>query len=867
MNNPSIYRWTDIFRITGIAAVYILLAVATMCGFDQTDLLAPIWPPSGFALAVLLLWGARLWPAIALGSFLANFLVGKSISVIITFTLGNTIEPLAAIWFLNWYFKDSVNSEIIYLRRTSDYRQLGLAAIIAVSVSSLFTVFAFFCFGELQSTMLPGKVIYMWITNLSGIVIMTPFMLTWRTLPQGWFRRSRAFESLSFLTLAFVVGQIIFLGWFSDIFGTIARGYWVLIFIAWGAVRYGRHGTLLMLTIISIQSIVGASRGIGFFGEDIRESGLINMQLSLILVSNIGLLLALVIRELKQSQTEMQLAALVYQTSNEGMMVTDAQDCIISVNPAFTDITGYQYEEVAGTHPTEQNSDLHDQNCVHTIWQTIDDSGRWRGEITNRRKNGETFTEMLNVNSVYNQDGSLRCRVSLFSDISELKKNEETIWKQANYDALTDLPNRWWLTRYLEDELGNCKNQTHRLALILIDLDDFKAINEAHSHAFGDQLLKETAVRLRQSLPDICRIGRLGGDEFVVTLSRRHDKYDVERLVNRIIDTLKHPFQIENKTIYATASMGIAEYPRDAESIDTLLKRADLAMYAAKKDGRNRFCCYSPAMQAAVDERMRLAHDLRLAIAEQQLRVHYQPIVDLATGNIHKAEALVRWLHPKLGLISPAIFIPIAEETGLIAEIGDWVFKQAVAQAKFLINFVNRDFQISVNKSPVQFKSMPDTCSQWLDYLKKFGLLGRNIVLEITEGLLMEAKDDIVHHLLTARDNGMQVALDDFGTGYSSLAYLKKFDIDYIKIDQSFVRNLHKDSNDFALCETMVVMAHKLGLMVIAEGIETAEQLALLREIGCDYGQGCLFSKPVPADDFNKLVRNSMTTKADSFTV
>ena len=549
---------------------------------------------------------------------------------------------------------------------------------------------------------------------------------------------------------------------------------------------------------------------------------------------------------------ELQLALLVYQNSSEAMMVTDANGTILTINAAFTRLTGRTQEEVIGKNPeTFGNGNGH--AFYHAIWQEIGDNGHWEGEIVDRRKSGETYTKWLTINTIFNEDGTVHRRVVLFYDITEKKKTEELIWQQANFDPLTGLPNR----RMFHDRLDQDMKKAHRagepLALLFLDLDHFKEVNDTLGHSIGDLLLKEAANRLVNCVRESDTVARLGGDEFTVILGELDEPGCVERVVQDILHHLSEPFQLGEEMAYITTSIGITLYPEDATEIDALLKNADQAMYSAKQMGRNRCSYFTQSMQEAAQTRMRLANDLRGALAGDQLRVYYQPIVELSTGAIHKAEALIRWEHPKSGLISPAEFIPVAEETGIIVEIGDFVFLEALRQCQTWRATSHPAFQISVNKSPVQFRN-ERTLNTWADQLKTLNLSGQSIVVEITEGLLMDANTAVTDKLLQFRDAGIQVALDDFGTGYSSLSYLQRFDIDYIKIDQTFVRNLTPGSNDLALCEAIIVMAHKLGMQVVAEGVETTMQRNLLRAAGCDYAQGYLFSKPLPAADFESLL-------------
>jgi diguanylate cyclase (GGDEF)-like protein len=398
----------------------------------------------------------------------------------------------------------------------------------------------------------------------------------------------------------------------------------------------------------------------------------------------------------------------------------------------------------------------------------------------------------------------------------------------------------------------------HKVALMFIDLDWFKSVNDTLGHSKGDILLQQVGHRLVECVRETDTVSRQGGDEFTIVLGDLEDLGIVERIATGILHKLATTYDLNDATAYVSASIGITLYPTDATSIDDLLKGADQAMYESKNLGRNRFNYFKPIMQQAALKRVEIINDLRLAVAEQQFMLLYQPIVDLATGEIHKAEALIRWVHPIRGIISPLDFIPIAEETGMIVAIGEWVFKEAANQAAEWLLCHHSAIQISINKSPVQFRDEQEGMIDWIDYLERLGLKGSSITVEITEGLLLDASSQINNQLLKYRDAGIQVSLDDFGTGYSSLAYLKKFDIDFLKIDQSFVRGIAPNSSDMALCEAIIVMAHKLGMKVIAEGIETQDQHDLLKRAGCDYGQGYLFSRPIPAVEFEKFFQPSI---------
>ncbi len=570
------------------------------------------------------------------------------------------------------------------------------------------------------------------------------------------------------------------------------------------------------------------------------------------LIENIANLVGISL-ERKQFEEELQLASMVYSNSSEAIMVTDEENRIIAINPAFSAITGYSMHEVSGKEPSLLKSGRHDADFYRVMWREIETTGMWQGEVWNRRRNGEIFPEWLTINTIFNQDGSVHRHVALFSDITDKVRTDELIWKQANFDLLTDLPNRRMFYDRLEQEIKKSHRAGQLLALLFIDLDRFKEVNDTLGHEAGDVLLVEAADRIVSCVRESDMVARLGGDEFTVILSELQDASSVGKISQNILARLSEPFRLGPELAYVTASIGITFYPNDALDVQQLIRNADQAMYVAKNSGRNRFSHFTISMQEQAQQRLRILNDLRSAISAGQFRVHFQPIVDLSTGRVVKAEALLRWMHPERGMVSPMEFIPLAEETGLIHEIGDWVFRES---ARWMARWIERrdSFQVSVNGSPVQFLSEADFIGKWMEHLDTLGLSGRHFVVEITEGVLLDADSSVTDKLLRFRDSGISVAIDDFGTGYSSLSYLKKFDIDYLKIDRSFVRDLATDPSDMALSEAIIVMAHKLGLKVVAEGVETEQQKNLLAAAGCDYAQGYLFSKPLPPEEFETLL-------------
>ncbi|WP_373989606.1 EAL domain-containing protein [Duganella sp. BuS-21] len=461
----------------------------------------------------------------------------------------------------------------------------------------------------------------------------------------------------------------------------------------------------------------------------------------------------------------------------------------------------------------------------------------------------------VSVNAIDTEAGSHPHHLCMIEDVTAKRQSEALIWQQANFDTLTHLPNRrMFLDRLGHDMLKSQRDQS-RIAILFIDLDHFKEVNDTLGHQQGDVLLVEAARRISACVRKSDTVARLGGDEFTVILCELDSTEHVERIAQEILRRLLQPFDLGPEQAFVSASIGITLYPDDALDVDNLLKHADQAMYAAKGAGRNRYSYFTPTLQVAALSRMRLTNDLRGALKGEQFELYFQPIVHLASGAIHKAEALIRWRHPQRGVVSPLEFIPLAESSGLIVEIGDWVFRESARWVQRWRQQHDPAFQVSLNQSPLEFQREGGSYQGWLDHLQSLALPGQSLVVEITEGLLLDASNAVSDRLLQLRDAGIQVALDDFGTGYSSLSYLKKFDIDYLKIDRSFTRNLAPDSSDMALSEAIIVMAHKLELKVIAEGVETPEQRDLLAAAGCDYGQGYLFAKPMPAAEFDVFLR------------
>jgi diguanylate cyclase (GGDEF)-like protein/PAS domain S-box-containing protein len=563
------------------------------------------------------------------------------------------------------------------------------------------------------------------------------------------------------------------------------------------------------------------------------------------------------VSEQKKALEELRLATIVYENSSEAMAVTDANNIIISVNPAFTTITGYTMSECLGKNMNMLSSGRHDSQFYQNVWESVLSTGSWQGEIWNKRKNGEVFVEYLIINTELDAHGEVTRRVAQFSDISETKATQALILKQANYDSLTGLPNRRLFMEHFRKEVLLLDHNKGFGALLFIDLDRFKEVNDSLGHDQGDLLLVKAAQRLTVCVGESDLVARMSGDEFTIVLNSIDSHTNLEIALKKILKSMSEPYQLGSYKAYISASVGITLFPDDSNDVGELLSNADQAMYAAKKNGGNCFHYFTECMQVKAQQRLQLISDLHSALEEQQFVLHYQPIVQMSDQKVVKAEALVRWQHPAKGLVMPDEFIEVAEENGMIIEIGEWVFKQACQQLKQWHSNGFDYVQLSINASPLQFKADGIKPSLWEEELSYGEDSKLSMVIEITENFLLEKNGDVRQRISQLQSLGFKLAIDDFGTGYSSVSYLKELNGNYLKIDRSFVQNISEISNDLVLCEAIIAMAHKLGVKVIAEGIETQEQYQLLHDAGCDFGQGWLFSKAVCAESFFGLLKSN----------
>lgn len=564
-------------------------------------------------------------------------------------------------------------------------------------------------------------------------------------------------------------------------------------------------------------------------------------------------------KTLEAQRNKEQLSSLsqAVEQSPVSVMITDTNANIVYVNQAFEKISGYTAEEVFGKTPQLFKSDKTPISLYKDLWHTITSQHTWEGEFENRRRNGELFWVHSHIAPVFDEDGNIINFLAMQEDITKQKKQAELIQYQAFYDLLTNLPNRALVLDRLNRFLIDAKRREKRLAVLFLDLDNFKKINDSMGHIEGDNLLVQVAKRLRGTLREGDTVGRLGGDEFIVLLSSTNNINDTHHVAKNLLNCFHDAFNLNGKEFKITASLGIAVYPEDGQTGTDLLRNADTAMYHAKEQGRNTYCYFTDEMNQAISRRLLIEEQLHDALARDEIHICYQPLIDTKTKRTIKAEALLRWDNKALGAISPDEFIPIAEQSGLINELGRYVISQALDWAAQNTRLLNQDFKIAVNLSPRQFRDL-DLIPFIQQTLQQNHISSNHLELEITEGVLMQGSAQIDKALADIRQMGISIAMDDFGTGYSSLSQLRRYHFDVLKIDRSFIRDITIDPADHLLVNSIIAMAHSLGLEVVGEGVESQAQLEQLRKQQCDMVQGYLLSPPVLPDKLNTLLKQEM---------
>ena len=964
--------------------LYAYIAGYILKNFSSSSGASMIWVPAGIGLAMLLNYGNRFWPFIFVAAIVGEVLGGFDLFISFQLAASSTLAAVIGSLLLQHVF--SFNKDITSIL---DIASLFVVSVItALVASSLSTLLLMHAGLSENDTYL--NIFYTWfVGDFFGAAFFTPVILVWRTAPKDWFKTPRLYEVLVFFGLVFLFGQAVIFGWLHNEFAQLEflnRGYFVYPILLVAALRYGRHGAMLILAMTVLQSILGAYEGHGFFNKNLmNDPAPISIWAYLSLMCLVGLLVSLIIESIegktndllqvegrfraiiermpvsmalldmqkrsvefvnkaytdltgyqaedlqnsdkwwdlvypdpqyrkeiqrewndrlhqaRQTQSAMapleswttckngsrkyiswgsvqagdkfaiygidlterkhdedllRITSSVYQAIGEAVFIMDGKNNIVVVNDVFQEITGYTEAEIVGKELPSILVKAHGARSYSDLIPSLDSVGHWEGQVWMKRKADTEYLGFLSIFTALDDTGSVRQRVGMVSPVSDQKRTREIINRQANYDALTGLPNRRLFLDRVDESIKRADRAKNTFALLFVDLDHFKDINDTSGHDVGDEILRRVSDRFKEEVRESDTVARIGGDEFTIILNDLDSPQNIDKVLLAITDRLAEPIEIEGQVFHISASLGIAFYPQDANSTKGLLMKADQAMYAVKNQGRNGFHYFTQSLQELADRKMKIISELRTALQENQFDVFYQPIVDLKTKEVIHAEALLRWRRHDGVLILPEHFIEVAEDSGLIIEMGDWVFRQ-VCQFLLALPKSENNISVGINVSATQFNSNKHSALNWIEYLHELNLSTERVILEITEHTMMNQNARVSQKIALLHESGFRFAIDDFGTGYSSLSALRNFNFDFLKIDSSFTAQIAQASADRALVQAMITMGSGLNLQSIAEGVETEEQRQILLDIGCQIGQGYLFGRPMSRTDFQMHLKQA----------
>jgi diguanylate cyclase (GGDEF)-like protein/PAS domain S-box-containing protein len=836
----------DYNKMFVLAVVYFLAAKFGLSLAMSTEQVTTIWPPTGIALAALLLLGYEVWPGIFLGAFVANLLTNEPVLVAFGIAIGNTLSGLLAAFMLK-----KVGMRL-KLDRLLDVLWLALfGSILSTVVSASIGVLNLMAGGLVQPQNFGHVWLTWWVGDLTGILVVAPIVLLLREKTNLGIIIYRKWEGLTLLSLLFIFAYFVFFRFESSVSTHLMR--FLFPFLIWAALRFSQIGAIVVSFTIAAIAIWATILGKGPFTSSSVEQNLIYLSTYLFIITITALVLAAVVAERKKVEiglesTENRFKALI-ENSADGVVLIDSQANIIYSSNAITKLLGYEVNEFVGRngfdlmHPEDtarvqqvflQLLQSAPGAVVNTEYRYLHKDGSWHWiEATGNNLLSKKEVKAIVVN---------------YRDVTERKAIEERVRYQAGHDPLTDLSNRAYFSDTIEELIRNPKRKA--FALLVLDMDRFKIINDSLGHAVGDAILQQAAIRIKSCTQGLC--ARLGGDEFTVLFDNYKGERDAAQLSQQILEEFKAPFYLDNREIFLSVSIGISIYPDDGRDSATLLKNADAALYRAKEQGRNNYQFYIPSLNASVSKQLSLENSLRKAIAEKEFVVYYIPQVDSRTGRIVSLEALVRWRNPESGLIFPDEFIPLAEASGLIEEIDEFVLRTAVKQTSEWNRAGFPNLGISVNLSSRQFK--PKLVKFLREILTEYHLPPRNLVLELTERSLIESSVEVMEIMQRIKSMGVKISIDDFNTGYSTLNYIKRFPIDYLKIGIQFIKGVPHNNDDCAIAKSIITLGHSLGKGVVAEGVEGKPQLQFLQNQGVDLMQGYLFSGPVPTESLQEIL-------------
>lgn len=976
--------WTkrDIPPILALALAYWLAAKLGLY-ISHFGPITLVWPPTGISLFILVMFGYRWWPGIALGAFLTTIATYNP-AIIIGTTASGTLEALLGAWLLNL---SKFDRKLNHPRDV--WLLIALGAGLSAAAGALLGLAGQLAGKAISLNSAPMAFADLWMSHALSNLVFTPFLFAFAHTESGtWLRIRQRLGEVGVLTLFVEVGcLVVFFGW-SPIQANIhPRAFILLPFAVWAAIRFQQRGAAVLTVLVAGFAFWGLSNGLMTYLDSDLQTAYIDYWLYMATLATTGLFIAATYsgrlrselalrdtetkyRELVESaqaiiwqgtldkrftyvsheaetllgytaeewtsspdfwanhmhpddrnwalaystaqighlkehsleyrmqakdgrevwlqdnvrviadnegkpsqlmgimlditarrgaEVRLRMAQQAFEHTAEGILITDAGLKVLEVNQGFIQITGYERDEILGSDPGFLKAGRRDDEKYYSeIVRIISSKGQWAGEAWSRRKSGEIFPVWLSISVVKKENDEVINYIAVFNDITQRKESEQQLNYLSNHDALTGLPNRNLLHERIKNALNRAKRSPKypQVAILFIDIDRFKVINDTLGHSVGDLLLQEVAKRLVSCLRNTDTIARQGGDEFVVLLEQFDDAQKLDIVARKIMDTLAKPLSLPGQEVHITVSIGISVSPEDGSDLHSLLKNADAAMYRAKEQGKNTFQFYAVDINLHSFERLALENSLRRAIERNELVLHYQPKVDMETGRVVSAEALMRWNHPDMGAVLPGQFIALAEETGLINSIGTWALYEVCRQNQIWQKIGLPPITVAVNLSARQFDDM-HLYDKVADALNVSGLDPQWLELEITESLIMRNADQTIEVLQRFREIGLKISIDDFGTGYSSLAYLKSFPVDALKIDRSFIRGVPEEADDAAIARAIIAMSHSLGLKVIAEGVETSAQLEFLRELKCDQVQGFIFSEALAAEEFAELLKEN----------
>lgn len=803
---------------------------------------ALIWPPSGLALATLLLFGRQYWPGVLLGVLSLNLTTSTPGIAMLGIALGNTGEALVAYWLLTRIAP--IDIKLMQMRDVIRFILLG--GVVAPIISASMGVASLVLGGVIPAQAAAVTWGTWWMGDAMGVIVFGSALLAWARTPLTNVSQAWLAEALLFVVSVIAIA-VLSVGGIDPIGSTRPLAFLAMPMLIWGAARFGYRGVTLAVLIFTMVAWWGILAETGLFKRAgaVESLSLLWIYATVLAVS--GLMLAAYVRQLGTAQDGLRLAASVFEQIPIGIVITDTRGYAISVNSAYLKLTGYRQQDILGHDLRLSLAPQHTHAEIQNLESDAVTQGYWAGELWKRKINGDIFPTWSTVALARDTQGTITHFIVSSTDITERKQIEARNRELAEHDTLTGLPNRMLLTDRLHQAIHYASRQQKQVALLFVDLDHFKVINDSLGHDVGDELLKLLAIRLRHCVREEDTVARQGGDEFVIIASDvRHDS-DVIFVAQKVLDAVAQPYQIRDYVLDITASIGVAVYPRDGQDPSTLLKHADLAMYHGKIS-RASYHFYDAEMDRRAQARLTIEGQLRRALEHHEFLLYYQPQVDAQSGAIKGVEALLRWRLADGSIVAPGEFISIAEETGLILPIGRWVLQESVAQ---ILRWQAQGLKvprIAVNVSARQLWHGGFDV-EVRRVLEQSGIDASLLELELTESVFLRTNEDVVQTFTRLDQLGVRMAIDDFGTGYSSLNYLRRLPVDALKLDHSFVQDLPQSKEARAIAAAVISLARGLGITVVAEGVETASQCVYLRDQGCHQLQGYYFSYPLPADE------------------